>query len=82
MKTVKNIRERCIEFFNSEDIRKDIKEVIKPLGIMIYNEIYIYLWMICFYNVFLIFIILANLVLLLTLLKRNKYFSNIDGLTG
>jgi hypothetical protein len=76
---MKNIREKCIEFFNSEDIRKDIKEVIKPLGIMIYNEIYIYLWLICFYNVFLIFIILANLILLLTLLRRNKYFSNTDG---
>jgi hypothetical protein len=77
---MKNIKERCIEFFNSEDIRKDIKDAIKPLGIMIYNEIYIYLWMICFYNVFLIFIILANLILLLTLLKRNKYFSNIEGI--
>ena len=75
---MKNIKDRCVEFFNSEDIRKDIKDAIKPLGTMIYNEIYIYLWMICFYNVFLIFIILANLILLLSLLRRNKYFSNIE----
>jgi hypothetical protein len=71
---MKNIKEKCLEFFNSEDIRKDIKDVIKPLGTMIYNEIYIYLWMICFYNVFLIFIILVNLILLFTLLRRNKHF--------
>jgi hypothetical protein len=75
---MKNIKERCLEFFNSEDIRKDIKDVIKPLGTMIYNEIYIYLWMICFYNVFLIFIILAILILLLSLLRKNKHFSNMD----
>jgi hypothetical protein len=77
---MKNIKERCIEFFNSEDIRKDINDAIKPLGVMIYNEIYIYLWLICFYNVFLIFIVLANLILLLTLLRRNKYFSNIESI--
>jgi hypothetical protein len=72
---MKNIREKCIEFLNSEDIRKEIKEVVKPLGTMIYNEVYIYLWMICFYNIFLIFLVLANLILLVALLKRNRYFS-------
>jgi hypothetical protein len=75
---MKNIKEKCLEFFSSEDIRKDIKDVIKPLGTMIYNEVYIYLWMICFYNVFLIFITLVNLILLFTVLRRNKYFSNIE----
>jgi len=72
---MKNIREKCLEFLNSEDIRKEIKEVVKPLGTMIYNEVYIYLWMICFYNIFLIFLVLANLILLVALLKRNRYFS-------
>lgn len=75
---MKNIKEKCLEFFSSEDIRKDIKDVIKPLGTMIYNEVYIYLWMICFYNVFLIFITLVNLILLFTVLRRNKYFSNME----
>ena len=75
---MKNIKEKCLEFFSSEDIRKDNKDVIKPLGTMIYNEVYIYLWMICFYNVFLIFITLVNLILLFTVLRRNKYFSNIE----
>jgi hypothetical protein len=75
---MKNIREKCIEFLNSEDIRKEIKGVVKPLGTMIYNEVYIYLWMICFYNIFLIFLVLANLILLVALLKRNRYFSKIE----
>jgi hypothetical protein len=57
---------------------KEIKEFITSIFQMFYNEIYIYLWMICFYNVFLIFIILAILILLLSLLRKNKHFSNME----
>jgi hypothetical protein len=62
---MKSIRDTCIEFFQNEDIRKDVKEVLKPLANIVYNEIYLYLWLLCFYNLFLFFIILAILVLLL-----------------
>jgi hypothetical protein len=62
---MKNIRDTCIEFFQNEDIRKDVREIIKPIVHIIYNEIYIYIWFICIYNVFLIFLVLANLLLLL-----------------
>ena len=67
---MKNIKESCIEFFQNENTRKDVKEIVKPIVNIIYNEIYIYLWFICIYNVFLIFIILANLFLLLRLLQQ------------
>jgi hypothetical protein len=69
---MKNIRETCIEFFKNEDIRKDVKEMLKPFVQIIYNELYLYIWFICFYNVILIFIILVNLFLLLKLLKKTK----------
>jgi len=59
---MKSIRDTCIEFFQNEDIRKDVKEIMKPLVNIIYNEIYLYLWLLCFYNLFLFFIILAILV--------------------
>ena len=62
---MKNIRDTCIEFFQNEDIRKDVREIIKPIVHIIYNEIYVYIWFICIYNVFLIFLVLANLILLL-----------------
>ena len=65
---MKNIRDTCIEFLKSEDIRREVKEIIRPMFQLIYNETYVYLWFICFYHVFLIFIILANLILLLRLL--------------
>ena len=69
---MKNIRDTCIEFFQNEDIRKDVKEMLKPFVQIIYNELYLYIWFICFYNVVLIFIILVNLFLLLKLLRTQK----------
>jgi hypothetical protein len=72
---MKNIRDTCIEFFQNEDIRKDVKEIIKPLGTMVYNEIYLYVWFICIYNVFLLFIILANLFLIIKLFQNKNIFS-------
>jgi hypothetical protein len=73
---MKNIRETCIEFLQNEDIKKDVKAIIRPIVGIIYNEVYPYLWLLCIYNVFLIFIILANLVLLLRLLKRIHFVSS------
>jgi hypothetical protein len=66
---MKNIKDTCIEFFHNEDTRRDIKEILTPLVIIVYNELYIYLWVFCFFNLFLFLIILANLYLLLKLLK-------------
>lgn len=66
---MKNIRDTCIEFFQSEDIRNDIKQIIKPIANSMYNEMYLYVWFICIYNVFLLFIILVNLFLLIKLLN-------------
>lgn len=60
-----SIRETCIEFFKNEDIKRDVKEIIRPIVSIMYNEMYIYILLICIYHVFLIFIILANLFLLI-----------------
>ena len=69
---MKNIRDTCIEFFQNEDIKRDVKEMVKPIVSIMYNEMYIYVWLICIYNVFLIFIILANLFLLIRLLGNTQ----------
>ena len=71
---MKNIRDTCIEFLQREDTRRDVKEIIKPIANVIYNETYLYLWLICLYNVFLIFIILANLFLVINLYQRTNIF--------
>jgi type IV secretory pathway component VirB8 len=70
-----SIKESCIEFFQNEDIRKVIIEVVKPIRESVYNELYMYIWLICIYNVFLIVIIVANLFLLLKLLKKTNYLT-------
>lgn len=64
---MKSIRDSCIELFQNEDVHKEVKEIIKPLGNMMYNEIYLYIWFICIYNVLLLFLILANLFLVIHL---------------
>ena len=73
-----SIRDTCINFFKDENIKKEIKEIVKPIVTTIYNEIYLYLWFICIYHVFLIFIVLANLYLLLRLIqtRRNQLSEN------
>jgi len=54
-----------MDLFDKNDIQTQIKSVVSPIGTMIYNEIYIYIWFICIYNVFLFLIVVLNLYLLL-----------------
>jgi hypothetical protein len=58
------------DIFKNEDIKRDVKEVIKPVVSFIYDEIYVYIWFICLYNVFFILIVLAILYLLIQMPHR------------
>ena len=62
---MKNLRETCIDFLKSEDMKREVRDIIKPIGDIVYNELYFYIWFICIYNIILIFIVLAILCLLL-----------------
>uniref|UniRef100_A0A6C0KJE9 Uncharacterized protein n=1 Tax=viral metagenome TaxID=1070528 RepID=A0A6C0KJE9_9ZZZZ len=73
---MKNIRNTCMEFFQNEDMRKHIKDIVKPIVDLMYNEMYYYVWFVCLYHVFLIFIILVNLVLLIKLLNTKTIASS------
>jgi hypothetical protein len=57
-------------FFRKEDIKKMSKEIVKPVVNIIYDEIYPYIWFICIYNVFLIFMTILNLFILIQLFKE------------
>ena len=60
----------CINYMKTDDARRQLREsVIVPMGDILYNEMYFYVWFICLYHVFLIIIILANLFLLLRLVS-------------
>jgi hypothetical protein len=51
-----------LAFLEKEENKAQLKKIVQPLGTMIYNEIYVYLWIICVYNVVLLFLLVANLV--------------------
>ena len=59
------------DFFLTEDLGRYIKQFVKPIVQNVYNEIYTYIWFICIYNLFLIFITLANLILVYKLYMKN-----------
>jgi len=68
--TIEFVKEKCNQFFQNEDIKRNLREIIKPIGTMIYNELFIYILFICIYNVIIFFIII--LVLILLLRKQNN----------
>ena len=62
--------ETCQEYFRSKDGQSEIKQnILEPIGAILYNEMYFYVWLICLYHVFLIIIVVANLILLLRILQ-------------
>jgi hypothetical protein len=69
---MKNLRDTCIEYLQNENTKTIVKEMMKPLGSLIYNEIYIYIWIIAIYNIFFIIMILAMFFILLKLLNKHK----------
>jgi len=75
---MKNLRESFIGFFQDEKIKNDIREIVKPIFNTIFDELNIYVWIVCIYSIFLVFIILANLFLLLRLLRLSNKVSYVD----
>ena len=52
------MKEKLLQFFKNEDMKRHMKEMIQPIGTIIYNELFIYIWLICIYNVVLFFVII------------------------
>jgi|MDTC01.2.fsa_nt_gb hypothetical protein len=71
---MKSLKDRCIEFLKDKDIRNDMKEIITPLFDMIYNDMYVYIWLICIYNIFLIILIIINLYLSHRIINKYDLF--------
>lgn len=57
-------KDRLIQFFQNADIQRILQEMIRPLGLLLYDHLYLYIWFICIYNVILIFLVMVILVLL------------------
>jgi hypothetical protein len=57
----------------SDEVKKQIKDATYPLVKMVYNEIYIYVWFICIYNIFLLSLVLINVYLLIRYMRIEKH---------
>ena len=66
-------KEQFIEYFKDENISSDLRELFKPFLNTLYNEFYIYILILCIYNVFLFILILAIFYILL----RHIHFTQI-----
>lgn len=51
-------------FFRNADIQCLLKEFIRPISVLIYDQLYFYIWFICLYHIILIFLVLVILILL------------------
>ena len=81
---MKSIKQTIVDLFHNESIRSEIKDIIKPFGIFIYNELYFYLLMILVYCGLLFIALLGTLYYLLDihrqlnmLLAKKEYTDNI-----
>lgn len=61
-----------IEAMVKKDMKNGWKDLVKPIGGFLYDQFYVYIWVLCIYNIFFIFIVLANLFLLLKLVNQGK----------
>ena len=60
----------CSQYFQTDDAKRQMKSaVLNPLGGILYEEFYIYVWIICFYHVFLILLVFSIFLLLLRQIK-------------
>lgn len=61
------------QYIKSVEFKHNLKElIISPVCTLVYNDIYIYIWLICLYHVFLILMIVINIYLLSKLLANKN----------
>lgn len=58
-------------FFKNAEVQKMLKEFIRPISLLIYDQLYFYIWFICLYHIILIFLVL---VILIMLIQREQRF--------
>lgn len=70
-----HLENNYMKMFKYEDINKYF---VKPTFTFLYNELYLYIWLICFYHILFIFIILIILYILLKIFTITKTLKEIS----
>jgi hypothetical protein len=53
------------EWLKNEDIQRNFRKASGAVAAAVYNEVYIYIWFICVYNIFLLAVVVINLYFLI-----------------
>jgi hypothetical protein len=64
------------EWLKNEDIQRNFRKASGAVVAAIYNEMYIYIWFICIYNIFLLVVVVINLYLLVRMWRGQ--FANME----
>ena len=74
---MKSLKESIQEFLQNEGIKTEIKSILKPFGVLIYNEIYFYMLLICVYCVLLFLFSLASVLVMMNLTRQLSKTQNL-----
>jgi hypothetical protein len=67
---MKSIKETIYELVQNDNIRNEVKQIFKPFGVIIYNEIYFYILLILVYCGLLFLAVLGTLFYLINIHKK------------
>ena len=67
---MKSIKETIYDLVQNDNIRNEVKQIFKPFGVIIYNEIYFYILLILLYCGLLFLAILGTLFYLIHIHKK------------
>ena len=67
---MKTLKETIYELVQNDNIRSEIKQIFKPFGVIIYNEIYFYILLILVYCGLLFLAVLGILFYLISIHKK------------
>jgi len=60
-----SIFSNCLDFLKTDEAKQNIKQcIITPMGDILYKDMYFYVWLICFYHLFLILLVLLTVLML------------------
>jgi hypothetical protein len=67
---MKSLKETIYELVQNDNIRNEVKQIFKPFGVIIYNEVYFYILLILLYCGLLFLAVLGTLFYLINIHKK------------
>lgn len=74
---MKSFKETIHGYLQNEEVKTEMKNMLKPFGAIIYNEIYFYILLICVYCVLVFLFGLASIITMMNLSRQYKRIENL-----